>query len=170
MYGLFTYIWLEVVFLVFSQFMCSHPNLSGKLGISWWNSHKLLLVQLPTISFRDSDLEPAGWSWKTITPKSEEIVQILTSRLFELVAKNHPQKKTIQISGLKKLLLQTPIWSLYGGGLRHVFFSYCHMGKIATFKWWLPFEDKFSNPLKNQGIVGCTSASLPLGNPYISPM
>lgn len=42
-------------FLAFSQFMRSHPNLSGKLGKFWWNSYKLLLVQLSRNFF--------SWQW-----------------------------------------------------------------------------------------------------------
>lgn len=85
----FAYIWLDIVFLVFSQFMCSHPNLSGKPENDGEIQIKCSSFTFPPI-ICDSDLEPAGWSWKEITKRIAEIVQILTSILFERVAKNHP--------------------------------------------------------------------------------
>lgn len=71
--------------------MCSHPNLSGKLENDGEIQIKCSSFTFPPI-ICDSDLEPAGWSWKEITQKIQEIVQILTNILFERVAKNHQQK------------------------------------------------------------------------------
>ena len=163
MYGILFLHLARSCILVFSLVSLCVAN---RIGMGNWENDgeihvKCSSISFPAISFRDSDLEPAGWSWKKITskyPKIEEIVQILMS-----ICSNGWQRTTRKKSNpyfwfdcFKRPLVI--IWRWF----ERCFFCDINIGKFADFaacKWWLlldipkPLTGFHQESPKTQGLI-----------------